>query len=379
MFQIFLIASDHVRFRLLQYAAVDSKKVGLVRTFDRYPIAGELSRHLHTAPDAVFLDFADRAKALGLAAALRADCPDIPITAIINDPEDRSWLADEGIVYTLVYPCTTEDFEFALHVAILSVKTCVNPDLFAFLPAKAGCGCSTIVLNTAAALANRLDRKTLLIEADLRSGVLSLALNCEPPGSTQQAVRPEQEIDAFAWDRWCASYGQLHLLLSNRSIPETPPSWSEYHALLDCAAACYQKILVDLPELVNPGTSEIVRNAAAVFVVCTQELLSLRLAEQRFRELAGWGVREANIRVLVNRWHDTELSRDDVLRTLRRPIDAVFPNNYRAVRKSLLDGEAVGEGSTLGAAFLQFAGKLAGLPAPTHGRWSRVLHSLARR
>lgn len=173
MFQIFLIASDHVRFRLLQYAAVDSKKVGLVRTFDRYPIAGELSRHLHTAPDAVFLDFADRAKALGLAAALRADCPDIPITAIINDPEDRSWLADEGIVYTLVYPCTTEDFEFALHVAILSVKTCVNPDLFAFLPAKAGCGCSTIVLNTAAALANRLDRKTLLIEADLRSGVLS--------------------------------------------------------------------------------------------------------------------------------------------------------------------------------------------------------------
>ncbi|MCC6366975.1 MAG: hypothetical protein IT165_25935 [Bryobacterales bacterium] len=381
MFQIFLIASDHVRFRLLQYAAVDSKKVDLVRAFDRYPIAGELSRHLHAAPDAVFLDFTDRGTALDLAAVLRANSPDVPIAGIINDPEDKSWLADEGITSTLVYPCTTEDFEFALHIAILSVKTSVNPDLFAFLPSKAGSGCSTIALNTAAALANRLDRKTLLIEADLRSGVLSLALNCDPPGSTQQAVQPGQEVDTFVWDRWCAIYGQLHLLLSNRSVPDTPPSWSEYHALLDSAANCYQKILVDLPELVNPGTSEIVRNAGAVFVVCTQELLSLRLAEQRFRELIDWGVKEENIHVLVNRWHDTELSRDDVLRTVRRPIDAVFPNNYRVVRKSVLDGETVSEDFTLGAAFLQFASKLAGLPTPSHRRWqlSKILHSLARR
>jgi pilus assembly protein CpaE len=381
MFQIFLIASDHVRFRLLQYAAVDSKKVDLVRTFDRYPIAGELARHLHTVPDAVFLDFTDRGTALDLAAVLRANSPDVPIVAIINDPEDRSWLADEGIIASLVYPCTTEDFEFALHIAILSVKTSVNPDLFAFLPAKAGSGSSTIALNTAAALANRLDRKTLLIEADLRSGVLSLALSCDPPGSTQQAVQPGQEIDSFVWDRWCATYGQLHLLLSNRSIPDTPPSWTEYHALLNSAINRFQKVLVDLPELVNPGTSEIVRNAGAVFVVCTQEILSLRLAEQRFKELIDWGVKEENIRVLVNRWHDSELSRDDVLRILRRPIAAVFPNNYRVVRKALVDGETVSEDSTLGAAFLQFASKLAGLPAPSHSRWhlSKVLHSLARR
>jgi Flp pilus assembly CpaE family ATPase len=122
----------------------------------------------------------------------------------------------------------------------------------------------------------------------------------------------------------------------------------------------YDFVLVDLPEVVNPATAETVRTARAVYVVTTPELPSLSLARQRFQELTAWGVSDARLFAVLNRWHKHDLSADDVERILRHPVAATIRNDYRLVQRLISEARSLEIDNDLGAAFLQFACELAG-------------------
>src|SRR5262249_22813385 len=142
----------------------------------------------------------------------------------------------------------------------------------------------------------------------------------------------------------------IDLLLADRARPL--PSWAQYYHLLEYARPHYDTIIADLPEMVNEATEEILRRTKFVFVVCTPERLSLKLAQRRCRELENRGVPASRIGIIVNRWHETDVNESDVEQMLEHRVAAILPNDYGSVHGSILNGLLVGRGTELGKTFL---------------------------
>jgi pilus assembly protein CpaE len=260
---------------------------------------------------------------------------------------------------------TLKVFETGVERAIHKVRNAAQENLFAFLPAKAGSGASTVALNVAGYLtAAPLSKKALVIDGDLHSGILAIALGVKHPYSVLDALENASHLDYSYWAKCVVGMGRLDALLSDPSRRENLPSWTNYHHLLDFAGARYDHILVDLPEVVNDATVEIVRRARRVFVVCTPETPSLKLAPQRCRELERRGVSSDKIGLLINRWHRGEPAAEAVGAQLNRHVSGIFGNDYMTVRNATRHNGFVNPESKLGKSFAAFARTMAGVPEP---------------
>jgi Flp pilus assembly CpaE family ATPase len=109
---------------------------------------------------------------------------------------------------------------------------------------------------------------------------------------------------------------------------------------------------------------EIVRRAAATFIVCTPELAPLRLAKLRCQETEAWGAPKDRIHVLLNRSHPGELGAADLEKLIGHGVSCVFPNDYRTLREAMTDGSIPSVKSPFGRSIMEFAGRLTGVETP---------------
>ncbi len=360
MFSAIIVSPDSIRQQIVQGLAVESQLVLIHRICSDLQSPYEIVRALNTVvPDIVFLDVRDREAALASAVMIHEAHPAAVIIGLASGSPCAVGPGEGGIVSILPTQVDALTFTRVLEESLQRARGSPQDNLLAFLPAKAGSGCSTVVLHTGFVLSNVLKKKILVIEGDLRSGVLSILLNCAVSGSVQGALRMAPEIDSFKLEQSLTRVHGIDLLLSSNALEGTLPSWYHYFQLLDFVRSRYDWILVDLPELVNPATAEVVRRAQRVFVVCTQEIPSLKLAERRCQDLVSRGVQPERTRLILNRWHKTELGVADVEKFLDHQIEAVIPNDYRTLRETLLNGTFLPDRSAPGKAILEFACGLA--------------------
>jgi Mrp family chromosome partitioning ATPase len=238
-------------------------------------------------------------------------------------------------------------------------------NVIAILPAKAGCGASTTVLNIAGELSGSFQRKALVIEADLRSGVLSEALNITPECSLARTLGNSDMLPTLMWPQHVSEVHGIHIMPSRRESVKPLPEWYQYRRLLRFAAPRYDLTIVDLPEIINDATIEVVRLARVVYVVTTPELPSLQLARSRIAELDEVLDDPDRVRIILNRWHRSDVHPRDVGTALHRSVEAVLPNDYLSVKKAILENSCVDGNTGLGRAYHALAGFLIGeMPAP---------------
>ena len=332
--------------------ANETGQMSLQLSLDRYPEPSELRQYgRQIDPDFVLLDFLYPEVACAIVATMGPVWPRC------------AWIGIDGgsgvCPAAMGFPGTITELERCLFHAIHAatpLKTGASR-CYAFVPAKAGSGASTVAWNTALAAghAGNHASRVLLLEADLRAGALSYLLKSPPHGSMQQALRQALQRDEDATRLAIVPLEPIDLLLSSREVMDPVPRWDAFYQLLAILRPRYDLIVVDLPEIVNPGSSELVRSADGVFVVTTPELLPLKLAEERCLDLENWGVERSRIRLLLNRSSRNELSAKDVEENLKRPVAETFPNDYYSVRKAILAGCGVAEDTALGRAFRHFA------------------------
>ncbi len=322
------------------------------------------------APEAILLDVGDWPATAELLTQVKGASRNAAIIGYrgICTEQEESAMETAGIATLLPAPFSANDLDAATHMALHQRRPLEHPNVLAFLPSKAGSGCSTVVLNTAAVLANDLGQRTLLIEGDRRSGVLSMLLDVEDKGGLPAILLQCGKLTPVEWRQHLASIGKLDLLLANPLKPGPQPTWATYFQILDFVKTQYDFILVDLPELINPATTELACAARSVFVVCEPELASLKLVGVRRLELEAAGVETEKICVLGNRWEGRRLTKEALEKTTQLPMYAALPNDYLQVKNAAMESRLVTKDSAFGRACVELARRVSSMQAPPQGR-----------
>ena len=182
-----IICPDQELLAELKIALAETHRVGIVRIVDRYLEGIELVRFLRaTAPEIVFLSVESRRKALELAAGIEAQAPGTQVVAVDREVNPNTLVETmrAGIREFLASPFEDEVVQQTLQrmeqVLERRPPNIESTDLLlAFIPSKAGVGCSTVALNASIALSQLPDTKTLLVDFDLNCGIVDFMLQTE--------------------------------------------------------------------------------------------------------------------------------------------------------------------------------------------------------
>src|SRR5258707_1065964 len=159
MFSAVIVNSTPERSRVLHSLALETGEIEILRDLDSYPNDFQLHRLLELAPDLVLLDMAAGPRAVECALLIHARCP---ATAVIGHGDgfggDPSGMR-AGFSAMLAEHSSVSDLRLAIAKGVHAATGGVEANLFSFLPSKAGSGASTIVLNTAAAMAAQFGKK----------------------------------------------------------------------------------------------------------------------------------------------------------------------------------------------------------------------------
>lgn len=352
MLRTILISESPASAGQLRYLTDTCGIFKILKVFEAAPSSFELQRSLSLEPEVVLLELTDGGGA-SLADLISTRCPHALVVGV-GEQFGSSPLALDSRLPRSPSP---EQLFASLPQALGKRLSGHDCQLLTFMPAKAGSGSSTIALNAAACLAQKQQRRVLFVDADLRSSALTAMVGQTPRLGLESLFDQFDDMATIDLGRAKVAWHGVDLLISTRSVEASAPSPAHYMRLLSHAGGLYDSIVVDLPELVNPATLAAVRASHELFVVCTPEIPSLMLAEQRLSELERLKLPSDRVGVIVNRWQRTDPSPKSLGEMLGQPRIFTFPNDYRAVQKSFISGEPI-PASKLADAFDQFTGSV---------------------
>jgi len=295
----------------------------------------------------VILDFADPSRAMQVARAVDGR-PHIATVVVgaQGSREELLRLMQAGVRDVL--PSFT--YREILHAANRAAATiaCAGEllaDVYAFVPAKPGCGASTLGTQATAVAAKLAQEPVLLLDFDVRLGVTSFLLKAEGTHTIVDALMQADRLDADVWGTLVSQLGNLHLLGSGPVDFSRPFLAERFTELLEFAIRQYSVVSVDLPGSMEDYECEVLMRATRVFLVTTPDIGALHLARRK----AVWfhDLRLTDKVSLVLNCVDRRgaLSVDEIERIVQIPVRYVVPASANEIAKAVQKG-AVLEGSS---------------------------------
>ena len=378
-----IICPDQELLGELKDALAETHSVGIVRIVDHYLEGIELVRFLRaTAPEIVFLSVESIRKALDLATRIEAQAPGTQVVAIDREVNSGTLVEtmNAGIREFLAAPFEVEVVQQTLQRLQQTLErrppSIESTDLLlAFMPAKAGVGCSTIALNTSIALSQLPNTKTLLADFDLNCGIIDFMLQTESKYSIATAAENAHQMDETLWDKLVTTRGDLDIIPAGRTAPGFRIDAVQIRYLLEYARRNYKVICTDLSGILEKYSIEILHEAKQIFLVCTPEVPSLHLAREKLRFFRTIDL-DGRVKILLNRSQKRGLIPvSQIEKVLGMPVFMSFPNDYAGVHKALTAGKQVSPTSELGKAFHALAGAVVNPEKPREAGFLGLLRS----
>ena len=355
-------------------AILESRQVGIVRRVEAYLNAVELGRFLRAAaPELVFLSIETRKAAFETAKQIEELSPGTQIIAINRtcDPPTLLETMQAGIREFLSPPFEPAPLTEALkRIGDLILQ---NPpaiettdSVFAFIPAKAGSGSTTIAVNTSLALSKITEKGVLLADLDLNCGLVGfMLLMTNSPRSIVDAAENALELDENLWAKIVSSKDNLDVLPAGSMKPGFRIEAAQIRHILNYARRHYSAICVDLSGMMERYAVEILHEAKRVYLVTTPELPALHLAREKLSFLRSQDLAD-RVSILLNRSQKKgQISLEEMEKLFGMPVFMTFPNDYTGVHHALTAGKQVEGSSPLGGCFRDLAETMAGKkPSP---------------
>jgi len=218
-------------------------------------------------------------------------------------------------------------------------------ELYAFVPAKPGCGATTLATNATAISAAMSGEPTLLLDFDIRLGVTSFLLKVEGNHTIVDALQQAERLDKDLWSNLVAQRGNLHVLGSGPvDFAQTVP-WERFSAILDYSLRTYSRVSVDLPGTAELHESETLLRANRIFLVCTPDTAALHVARRKSNWLRELGLADRISLVLNYIQRRSTLSVSDLERIIQLKIEYILPSSPDEISRAVHKGVPV-EGSS---------------------------------
>ena len=236
---------------------------------------------------------------------LRLD-PKLPIVVVLNsnDPELVLRCLRHGASDFLIQPFTSDQVEAALQkVARLQPANAGKPGkVYCFMPAKGGCGASTIASNFAYQLKRTGDKRILLADLDPLAGTLSFLLKIKSNYSFMDALARSAEIDADLWKAVINSRQGVDVLLSPEAMTEGMSDLTNASSIVEYARGTYDLVVLDAGGVYGDWNLSQAQRADEILLVTTNELTALQAVQRALGYLEANGVQRYKIKLIVNRY-----------------------------------------------------------------------------
>jgi len=345
-----------------------------IPSFSGHEVSGYPSRHqipdlvLSQQPQLCVLEVGnppDRALAV-IPELLRAD-PKLPIIVVLesNNPELVLRCLRQGASDFLIQPFTVEQVEAALQkIARLSSGRAGSPGkVYCIMPAKGGCGASTIASNLAFQLKRLGNKRILLADLDPLAGTMSFLLKIKSSYSFMDVLQRSGEMDVDLWKAVVTNQQGIDVLLSPEVMTEGVSELSDASVIVEYARGTYDLVVVDAGGVYGEWNMSLAQLADEVLLVTTNELTSLQGVQRAMTYLDDNGVGRWKVRLVVNRYdRHVGLSKEAIGTALHTDIYHLMPADYEAIQKALMEGKPLPPTSNFGKSVTALVDRLGGGP-----------------
>jgi len=231
-------------------------------------------------------------------------------------------------------------------------------ELYAFVPAKPGCGATTLATNATAISAAMSGEPTLLLDFDIRLGVTSFLLKIEGNHTIVDALQQADRLDADLWSNLVARRENLHVLGSGPvDFTQTVP-WERFSAVLDFALRSYSRVSVDLPGTAEAHEAETLLRAKRIFLVCTPDTSALHVARRKSNWLRELGLADRISLVLNYVQRRSSLSVSDLERIIQLKIEYMLPSSPDEISRAVQKGVPIQGSSPLAKQIARIAAEI---------------------
>jgi Flp pilus assembly CpaE family ATPase len=295
----------------------------------------------------VILDFSDPARAMPVARAVDGQ-PHVATIAVGGNGSRDELLQLMQVGVRDVLPHFT--YREVLHAASRAATNLAGAgellaDLYAFVPAKPGCGASTMATNATAVAARLADEPTLLLDFDIRLGVTSFLLKAEGNHTVVDALLQTDRLDRDLWSNMVSQLGNLHLLGSGPVDFSRPFLAERFTELLDFAVRQYSVVAVDLPGTMEDYECDVLMRSKRIFLVCTPDIGALHVARRKSNWFQDLRLTDKVSVVLNCVERRSTLSVEEIERIIQLPVRYLVPASNGEIAKAVQKG-AVLEGSS---------------------------------
>ena len=364
MIRAVIICPDQGLSSRLRQALAEFRHVGIARVLDQYPNEVKLPAFLKASvPELIFLSVESVNDATDVALRIEEQLPGTPVVAVASagTPSSMLNLIRSGIKDVLAPPFERKSLGELIRrmenlIESRSEAPIRNAPVFAFLPSKAGVGATTIAVNTAWALSRRPDTSVLLMDLDFNSGLVAFMTSLNAEFSVTEAAEYAPDMDETIWSRVVTSAGAMDVLPAGPPRPDIRIPTSHVRRLVEFAQRNYSVVCLDLSGMMEKYSVDVLHQANQIYLVCTQELPSLHLANTKMNFLRSQEL-DDRVSVLVNRsGHKRPLvPMARIESVLGKKVFLDLPNDYEATTNALVHGKPVKTSSGLGMSFAKLA------------------------
>jgi pilus assembly protein CpaE len=332
-----------------------------------WPTAAQLSQAFaEHHPNLCFLDLAsDREQSFAaLAELLRID-PSLPVIVLLtaDDPTLILRALRLGATDFLVQPFTPDQVETCLlkvdkHAPVSTAK---KARVWCVMPAKGGCGATTIASNLAWQWKRQGTERILLADLDPLAGTLSFLFKIKSNYSFLDVLHRAGDIDADLWKGMVTQHKGVDILLSPENIGAGYSALSDATPIVEYARLNYDMVILDAAGVYGRWNLSQARLADELLLVTSNELPALQAAQRALMYLDNNNISRSRIRVLINRYdRSVGLNREVIPTALHADVYHVIPDDYESVERALMEGRVIAPGSPFGKSLANLADRLSG-------------------
>lgn len=237
-------------------------------------------------------------------------------------------------------------------------------ELYAFIPAKPGCGGTTIATYATAMAAERSAEPTLLLDFDIRLGVTSFLLKAEGAHTIVDALLQAERLDSDLWSSLVCQVQKLHLLGSGPVDFSLQVSTERFMEVLDFALRRYSMVAVDLPGSMEGQECETLFRSKRIYLVCTPDVGALHVARRKAAWLRDLRLADKVSVVLNCVERKNTLSVEDIQRIIQLPIGHLLPASASEISRAVQKGTPLDHSSGLGKHIARIAAEMTATRPP---------------